>query len=581
MSGLPGLIAAAKASIGEPSPGERVILAKLDTALARTEEGRLRVAMLGQFKRGKSTLLNALLGVPLLPTGITPVTAIPTYVRATKSPSLRIEFEGSRAPLEFDEPSEFSDILARYVAEAANANNREQVRRAEIGLDFATFSDRVVLVDTPGVGSTLLHNSRTAEAVLSDCDVGVFVLSPDPPITEVELGYLDNVQRLIPKVYFALNKVDLLSPDERYVALSFLAKVLENKLGPGRAPRIFAVSAKVGLAARREGNRAALAASGLLELEAALADELTSEERAIAFATGRSRAISLVGELLYHRQLEQKALLTPEQELVQKIREFERGISRFETEKANLSDFLGMDQRRLLVELGATTDRIWTEGRSKFGKLADEETPPEFDERDVRAKLGKALEKHFEAAAHEATESVRAELISRLAKHEVQANALLAQVRQTAADLMEISVRLPPPEHAFELAREAYWVAPAPQNSIIDASALLAISFLPNRLREKRLRGKIASDTERAVLRNVANLEWALRQNIEDAFRRFESSLAKQLSGAVQETRSVMQIALEKREARSSEVGSLVAQAEQSVAALSAVLEGLEAARFI
>ena len=188
---LPALIAAAKASFGDPSPGERVMLAKLDEALARTEEGRLRVAMLGQFKRGKSTLLNALLGVPLLPTGIIPVTAIPTYVRAANSPSLRIEFESSRAPLELNEPSEFTNVLARYVAEAGNANNRERVCRVEIGLNSTTFSDRVVLVDTPGVGSTLLHNSRTAEAVLSDCDVGVFVLSPDPPITEVELGYLD------------------------------------------------------------------------------------------------------------------------------------------------------------------------------------------------------------------------------------------------------------------------------------------------------------------------------------------------------------------------------------------------------
>ena len=132
ISTLPALVATAKASIGDPSPAERVILAKLDTALARTEEGRLRVAMLGQFKRGKSTLLNALLGVPLLPTGITPVTAIPTYVRASSRSSLRIEFEGSRAPLESRRASEFSNVLARYVAEAANANNREQVRSVEI-----------------------------------------------------------------------------------------------------------------------------------------------------------------------------------------------------------------------------------------------------------------------------------------------------------------------------------------------------------------------------------------------------------------------------------------------------------------
>ncbi len=178
---LPALVAAAKASIADPSPVERAILARLDEALARTEEGRLRVAMLGQFKRGKSTLLNALLGVPLLPTWITPVTAIPTYVNAARSPLLRIEFEGLRKPLELRDASEFSSVLARYVAESENAGNREQVRSVKIALNSATFSDRVVFVDTPGVGSTFLHNSRTAEAVLGDCDVGIFVLSPDPP----------------------------------------------------------------------------------------------------------------------------------------------------------------------------------------------------------------------------------------------------------------------------------------------------------------------------------------------------------------------------------------------------------------
>ncbi len=466
------------------------------------------------------------------------------------------------------------------MAESANAINREQVRSVEIALDSATFNDRVVLVDTPGVGSTFLHNSRTAEAVLSDCDVGIFVLSPDPPITEVELGYLDEVRRLVPKLYFALNKVDLLSPDERDIALSFLANVLEDKLGPGQAPRIFPVSAKAGLLAKRAGDGAALAASGVLELEQALASELASEERAIAFATGRSRALSLVGELLYRRQLEHKALLTPEQDLIRKIGEFERGISRFQSERANLSDLMAVDRRRLLAEITAMTDQIWEQARSKFANLVKGETPSGFDERKARERLGDALERHFESAAHDATENARGDLISRLAKHEAQASVLLAQVRQTAADLMEMSVSLPPPEHAFERAHEAYWVAPAPANSIIDASALALVRFMPRALRESRLRRQIASDTDRAALRNVANLDWALRQNIEDAFRRFESSLAEQLSEAIEETRQVMQIALAKRSARSTEVATLVAQAEQSITALSAALDRLQSARF-
>ena len=264
---------------------------------------------------------------------------------------------------------------------------------------------------------------------------------------------------------------------------------------------------------------------------------------------------------------------------MQRIREFETGISRFESEKVDLSDVMAIDRRRLLAGVEARTDGAWTEARSKFADLAKKETPPGFDEDQARAALGAALENHFEAVAHKATEQARAELIDRLGKHETKASALLAQVRLAAAELMEISVRLPPPEDAFERAREAYWVAPAPQNSIIDASALAAIRFLPNAMREKRLRAKIGADTERAVLRNVANLDWALRQNVEEAFRRFEAALARQLSAAIEETREVMQIALDTRSARFEEVSSLIAQTQQSIAALSAVVENLELAK--
>jgi Dynamin family len=188
---LADLVARVQSSIVDPTPPERDILAKLDAVLARIQEARLRVALLGQFKRGKSTLLNALLGIPLLPTGITPVTAIPTYIRWGVSPRIRIEFESSREPVESDDAAAFPAVLTHYVSESENPENREQVRLVEISIDTATLSDRVILVDTPGVGSTFVHNSRMAEAVLSDCDVGVFVVSSDPSITEVELGYLD------------------------------------------------------------------------------------------------------------------------------------------------------------------------------------------------------------------------------------------------------------------------------------------------------------------------------------------------------------------------------------------------------
>ena len=80
-------------------------------------------------------------------------------------------------------------------------------------------------------------------------------------------------------------------------------------------------------------------------------------------------------------------------------------------------------------------------------------------------------------------------------------------------------------------------------------------------------------------MRNVANLDWALRQNVEEAFRRFEAALSRQLSAAIEETREVMQIALDTRSAKFEEVSSLIAQTQQSIAALSAVVENLELAK--
>jgi len=258
---LGALLAKAAASLSEPTPAQRELLAKLDQARRRIAEGRLRVAALGQFKRGKSTLLNALMGAALLPTGVTPVTAIPTFIAGGGAARLRIEREAPREPLEFEDGAEFADALSRYVSEKHNPENRERVRQVELTLPSDAFTDNVVLVDTPGVGSTFVHNTRAAEAALADCDVGIFVVSADPPITEVETRYLDEVRRAIPKIFFVLNKVDLLEDDERAAAGAFLAEVLAQRLGPGRPVRIFAVSAKRALAAKRRGDAAALEAA--------------------------------------------------------------------------------------------------------------------------------------------------------------------------------------------------------------------------------------------------------------------------------------------------------------------------------
>lgn len=155
----------------------------------RLDEGRFRLAVLGQFKRGKSTLLNALLHEPLLPTGILPLTAIPTTLRYGPERRVRISFQDGRCEDYNGSLEHLQEILTGYVSEQENSANRFGVAQVEVDHPAAFLAHNVEIMDTPGIGSTLLHNTRTARAMVPVCDGALFVLSPDPPITEVEVQF--------------------------------------------------------------------------------------------------------------------------------------------------------------------------------------------------------------------------------------------------------------------------------------------------------------------------------------------------------------------------------------------------------
>ncbi len=577
MASLAELLTRAISSAQHPSEAQGKILERLSALQSRFDEGLLRVAVLGQFKRGKSTLLNALLGAPVLPIGVTPVTAFPTFINASDSARVRIVFRGGKEPIFAADAAEIPRVLERYVSESQNPHNRLGVESVAVEVRSDLLDEGIVFIDTPGVGSTFLHNTRAAEAALSECDAALFVLSADPPITETEANYLDKVRKLIPSVVFVLNKVDLLDATEKGVAERFLAGVLAERHPTEPPDRILALSAKRGLHAKLTNDAGALEASGLPRLEQLLAGELAREKRAILLATGRLRLISLVSELLFQCELERKALLTPAEDLKRKAATFETSAAKFETERQRLADVLSIDRKRLLKELDAETDRVWNVARGELHQVVADITEWSIENKSARERITLTLSHYFEQALRDLVAYFQATLDARVAVHRGRAGALVNLVRQTAADLMEISVNLPRSEEAFQPKREPYWVAPEPSISLLDLSAGAAARLLPRALRERRARDHLVAEAEKAALRNVANLDWALRQNIEDSFRRFESSLSEQLDQALQATRQALQLAQRRRAARSEAIEADVEQADCSVMELSNILTELQA----
>ena len=108
-----------------------------------------------------------------------------------------------------------------------------------------------MLIDTPGIGSTFRHNTEATLNFLPQCDAALFLVSADPPITEVEVDFLKEVRAKVVRLFFLVNKVDYLSDNERDEAVGFLRHVLRDQVGiDGQVP-IFSVSARMGLKARQ------------------------------------------------------------------------------------------------------------------------------------------------------------------------------------------------------------------------------------------------------------------------------------------------------------------------------------------
>ena len=117
--------------------------------MAKLAEDRFTLAVLGQFKRGKSSLMNALIGRDLLPVGALPLTSAITVLRFGPTERLLIYRENVALPF----PEEFPvQRLAEFVTEKENPGNCKRVKTAIVELPLPFLRRGVEFVDTPGIG---------------------------------------------------------------------------------------------------------------------------------------------------------------------------------------------------------------------------------------------------------------------------------------------------------------------------------------------------------------------------------------------------------------------------------------------
>jgi len=223
------------ATLGEELGTNRVADEARELA-ARVSEGRFYVACIGQFKRGKSTLINALIGAPVLPVGFIPVTAVPTVIRFGEQQRARVRARDDswRKIAVLD--------LGEYVSEEHNPENAKGVVGVEVFVPSPLLAAGMCLVDTPGLGSVFTGNTAATEAFLPHIDAALVVVGADPPLAGEELALVEAVARHVEDLILVINKADRTTDEERAAAAGFTRKLLEKRLQRPSGP-VFEVSA--------------------------------------------------------------------------------------------------------------------------------------------------------------------------------------------------------------------------------------------------------------------------------------------------------------------------------------------------
>jgi len=325
---------------------------------ARVAEGRFYVACVGQFKRGKSTLLNALVGYEVVPTGFIPVTAVPTVIRFGAALRARIRMhDGSWRDIAMSD-------LKDYVTEELNPENKKGVDGAEVFVPSSLLSSGMCFVDTPGLGSVFTVNTATTQAFIPHIDAALVVVGADPPIAGEELALVEAVGKQVQDLILVINKADRTSDPERAAAAKFTRDILEKRLHRPMG-EVFEVSAT-----ERMENRGPLRDWG--KLLASLHHLVDDSGRTLVRAACDRGLQRLSEQLLAIISEDRDALLRPVEESERRIGLMKETISEAERSMHELN-FLFMAEQHRISDLFGDRHRhffhaAWIESEAEFAQ---------------------------------------------------------------------------------------------------------------------------------------------------------------------------------------------------------------------
>jgi GTP-binding protein EngB required for normal cell division len=514
---------------------------QLAALLDRLDAARLRVLVVGEAKRGKSTLVNALLGRDVLPSGVTPLTAVATTVRYGEDERAEVRF------LDGHEEKQSLAVLPDLVTERGNPGNRRRIAGVTVYVPAPMLAGGVELVDTPGTGSVFESGTQTAHEALRSMDAAVFVLTADPPVSASERDLLEQVAGLSVTTFTVLNKADHLDEAGRAEALEFTRRVLAES---GRGGTVYPMSARAALGGRDAGFAAFSA-----DFAAYLSARGPADLRVSAVAQARRIGESLLDEVAVTRRVagmragdaadrvrrfgERLAEVTVHGRDAVTVVNAESGRLLFA-----LNDAAEQDVPRLAREVGAQLDAL-------FGDELREATAGEI-QRVGRERLGAFAVAAAESWRQQQREAIEQGLAAVDARLAAQLRAELSVLRESAAELLGLDLSVPEPEGRLAESRRFFYTAgqDAGQTELLAGAVRRR---LPGELGRRTAREHLLRETPDLMSMQIGRARGDLQYRLAEATRALSRVVEQRYADGTSRIRSALATAAELREASAAE----------------------------
>ncbi len=520
-AGKSAIVAALESLSALADDADREALAALRD---RLKSARLRVLVAGEAKRGKSTLVNALLGREMLPVGVTPVTTVATTVVQGDGEGIEVTFGDGRTerlPLA---------ALADYGTERGNPENCRNVGAITVRADAKVLAQGAEIVDTPGTGSVHAHNTAAADAVLPSMDAAIFVLTADPPVSASERDLLGRVAGLSVALFVVLNKADYLDERSLAEALEFTARVVSDVTG--RPQPVYPLSARAALTPAGDPGFTAFAEdfTGYLDT-----GRMAGLERSV---TRHGRRI---GQLLLDEvTLARRAARLPGEEAEGQIAAFRTRLAAMTTGRVDAEDRATAQSRRMLEALNVAAAQVQpqlsADIAANMAALLDGDlaaVAPGDLERTGRAQLTRMIAAAAEDWRREQTSRLEAGLHALGERLLSDLEAELAAVRAAASGLLGLELTLPALDEQLPDSRSFFYTL----DEHVDQTELLAGAIrrrLPGEYGRRLARKALLDQVDLLVSGQIGRARGDLQYRLAEATRQVIADVRRRYAGSAQ-----------------------------------------------